>query len=329
MHKLVVFGSARIDAFMQLPAKEADQLCSLDTKLCVIQLAYSAKLPLRQVDFLTGGNGANVAIGAKRLGVESTLVCELGEGMLAEKVFSDLDKEIHTKYVSRTPGVRQGFGAVINYQGERTILSYYAPTRPVFPHDVEPAEWAYLTSIGDNFEEFYEEVYTWLENNKTTRVAFNPGGRQIKKGKEWLSKYLARTEVLLVNREEAQDIVGLKNTHGNEKQLLDALHETGPRICVVTDGREGSFVKADNDYLRVGILPIDAIERTGAGDASSAGFISALISGESLETALVWATVNSASVIGFIGPEDGLIKKEDLPVWLERAKSSDLLPQKF
>ena len=66
-HQLVVFGSARVDAFMQLPPEQADQLCSLDDKLCVIQLAYSAKLPLKQVDFLTGGNGANVAIGSKRL----------------------------------------------------------------------------------------------------------------------------------------------------------------------------------------------------------------------------------------------------------------------
>lgn len=323
MHKLVVFGSARVDAFLELPEELAEQYCKLDTKECYIELSYASKLPLNNVSFLVGGNGANVAVGSKRLGVESTLVAELGRGPLANYARQELEKEISMGFVSQTEGMNEGFGAVIVYQGERTILSYYSPGRPPFPTNLEPAEWAYLTSVGENFEEFYEDVHGWLSGNGA-KLVFNPGGRQISKGRDWLTKYLEKTELIMVNREEAEGIVGFDNTHEDEKKLLDAICSLGPRYAVVTDGRNGSFAKGGNKYYHLGILPIDAIERTGAGDAYSTGCINALIKGKSLKEGMLWGTINAASVIGYIGPEDGLLREEQMKEWLGRAKSSGL-----
>jgi len=328
MHKLVVFGSARIDAFLELPAELAGQYCRLDTQDCFIELSYASKLPLNDVHFLVGGNGANLAVGSKRLGVDSTLIAELGSGPLADYAKRELENQINMNFVTQTKGVNQGFGAVIVYQGERTILSYYAPERPPYPKNLEAAEWAYLTSVGEQFEGFYEDVHRWLVKHKA-KLAFNPGGRQIAKGVDWLSPYLKRTELLLVNREEAEEIVGMNTTSGREKELLDALSNLGPKVPVVTDGRNGSFARQEDKYYRVGILPIDSIERTGAGDSYSTGCLSALIKGKSLEQALIWGTINAASVIGYVGPEDGLLREEEMPEWLERADSSGLKVEEF
>lgn len=328
MHKLVVLGSARIDAFMRLPHDMARQMCNLDTKRAVIELSYAAKLPLDDVSFLVGGNGANVAVGSKRFGVEATLVAELGHGPLADYAYSELKKEINMAYVTQTKGVKEGFGAVIVYQGERTILSYYAPERPPFPDNLEVSEWVYLTSVGEQFDGFYEDAYSWLERNDAS-LAFNPGGRQIVKGRGWLSKYLQKTELLLVNREEAGDIVGMKQSIGREKKLLDGLCKLGPKISVVTDGRNGSFARQGDKYLRIGILPIDSIERTGAGDSYSTGCLNALIKGKGLEEAMLWGTINAASVIGYVGPEDGLLREDEMPEWFARAESVKLRAEEF
>jgi ribokinase len=321
MNKLTVFGSARIDAFLELPGRLAEQHCKLDTKECYIELSYAAKLPLNNVSFLVGGNGANVALGSKRLGIDSTLVAEIGHGPVADMAKKELKKEIKMDYVTQTEGINQGFGAVIVYQGERTILSYYSPARPPFPAGLEPSEWSYLTSVGENFDEYYEDVYKWLDKNGT-KLVFNPGGRQIKKGKSWLGKYLKRTKLILVNREEAEAIAGVKNTHDKEKWLLDEVSKLGPEMVVVTDGSGGSFAKDGDKYYRVGTLPIDAIERTGAGDAFSTGCMSALIKGKPLSNALLWGTVSAASVIGFVGPQNGLLREGDMGNWLKRAESS-------
>src|SRR5260221_5405438 len=197
MAKLTIFGSARVDAFLELPDERANQVCDIDHKNCFIQLSYSAKIPLKRTSYLVGGNGANVSVGTKRLGIDNYLIAEVGSGVMSDFAKNELEKEIDMTYVTQTEGVAEGFGAVIVYQGERTILSYYPPSRPPFPPDLPDSEWAYLTSIGDNFEEFYDDVYTWLMKSNA-KLVFNPGGRQIKKGKEWLSQFLQKCELLMV-----------------------------------------------------------------------------------------------------------------------------------
>ena len=323
MPQLIVFGSARIDAFLDLPEDQAETLCNLDDHSCVLQLSYSSKIPLDNVEFLIGGNGANVAVGSKRLGIESQLVAEIGTGVLADYTKKELEKEIDISLVTQTEGIRQGFGAVIRYRGERTILSYYSPKTPVFPGDVCGASWAYLTSTGEAFEEYFGHIYEWV-GRCSPRVAFNPGGRQIAKGIGWLQKYLGVTELLIVNREEAEEIVGLKETYGEEKKLIDALKQYGPKKIVVTDGMNGTFAFDGIEYWHASVFPIEATERTGAGDAFSTGCIAALINGKPMQEALLWGTANATSVVQQIGPQAGLLDKQGMNEWLERAKQENI-----
>ena len=103
---------------------------------------------------------------------------------------------------------------------------------------------------------------------------------------------------------------------------MKALSTLGPKTPVITDGGNGSFAYDGERYVKAGVLPVDAYERTGAGDAFSTGCLSAIIKGEQFEMALLWGTLSSASVIGYRGPQRGLIKEEDMSTWLARAKSS-------
>jgi sugar/nucleoside kinase (ribokinase family) len=328
--QLIIFGSARIDAFMTLPDDKADTFCKLDTKECVLELSYASKIPLKQVKFLLGGNGANVAVGTKRMGVDSMLAAEIGTGVMGDATKHELEKqEINMDLVTQTPEVPAGFGAVINYQGERTILSYYPPSEPPFPHDgLDDPEWVYLTSIGEKFEGYYDKVLDFVKE-KNTKMAFNPGGRQIAKGRDWIKPFIENTEILIANREECEEIAGMEQTFGKEKDLINALTGVGAAKVVVTDGRNGSFAFDGERYVHLGILPIDAIERTGAGDAFSTGLLSALIKGKSIGDSLMWGTLNSTSVIGFVGPEDGLLHERDIDVWWKRAESAGVKPEEF
>ena len=43
---------------------------------------------------------------------------------------------------------------------------------------------------------------------------------------------------------------------------------------------------------------------------------------KTLDEALLYGTVNSTSVIGYTGSQRGLLKVDEMPVWLERARSS-------
>ncbi len=65
--------------------------------------------------------------------------------------------------------------------------------------------------------------------------------------------------------------------------------------------------------------PKPPYERTGAGDAFSSTFTSALALGLSVEQALAWAPVNSMAVVQQVGARAGLLAREKLEEYLKNA----------
>jgi len=319
--ELLTIGDATMDVY--LAPTESETLCQLDHKECLICFAYGDKIPVKNIDFSVGGNAANNAVGAKRLGVSVGLVSTIGGDLTGDQITKKLEAEgVDLTYTIQQPSANTNFSTVINYGGERTIFSYHAPRSYEFPINMPAVGWVYLTSMGEAFEPFLRHLVTWKKGKPEVKLAFNPGSRQLRAGVEALEEILKETFLIYVNRQEAEMLTSLKDTQGKEKELLTALCDLGPASCVITDGGNGSFVYNGEKYLHAGVMPVDAYERTGAGDSFGSGMLSALIKGKSYEEALLWGTVNAASVIGYIGPQHGLLKEEEMALWLERAKSS-------
>jgi sugar/nucleoside kinase (ribokinase family) len=57
------------------------------------------------------------------------------------------------------------------------------------------------------------------------------------------------------------------------------------------------------------IYDVKAVGKTGAGDAYSSAFLSAIVMKKNIPTAMQWGTANSASVIQQIGAQKGLLDK--------------------
>lgn len=324
---LISIGDATRDVF--LTPSESDTLCQINSKDCFLMFSYGDKIPVKTLDFDIGGNAANNVVGTKRMGVNSTSILTLGDDAIGNEIIDKLQKEgIDTGYVFRQKDTGSDYYTIIVVSGERTIFGYKNPKNYYFPSDLPETEWIYLTSMADNFEGSYERVIAWVEE-KDIKLAFNPGSRQIRAGVEKLKHVLAKTYMFYVNREEAEILTGVSASDGREKELLQKAAELGPQIVIVTDGGNGAFVYDGKKFLKSGVLPVDAYERTGAGDAFGSGCVSALIKGKSLEEALLWGTVNSASVIGYTGAQRGLLKEEQIGEWLDRAKSCNVKVEEF
>lgn len=321
--ELLSIGDASLDVF--LVPSEHESLCLMDSKKCLICFSYGDKIPVKTIEYSVGGNAANNAVGTARLGIKVGIVATLGGDSTGNQIVEKLEKEgVNMDSVVQQPVVGSNFSTIINYSGERTIFTYHAPKSYEFPVGLPITPWAYLTSMGESFQPFYNHFLNFISKNPEVKIAFNPGTRQVKAGTDILKPVLEKTHVIYVNRQEAEVLTGLKDSHGNDKELLRALCGLGPRISIITDGAHGSFVYDGVKFLKAGVLPVDAYERTGAGDAFGSGCIAALIKGKSLEEALLWGTVNSASVIGYIGSQKGLLKEHEMSLWLERAKSCEV-----
>ena len=326
--KLLSVGDASMDIY--ITPSESESLSQMDDKQSFICFAFGEKIPVKSAELSVGGNAANNAVGATRLGVKTGLVLTLGDDTFGNQIQEKLNAEsVDTTYVIKQPGISSNFSVIVNYSGERTIFTYNVPKSYEYPVNLPITPWMYLTSMGDTFKPFYNHITDFLRTNTTVKLAFNPGSRQIKAGVNEILDILKLTEVLFVNREEAEKLTNFGQSLGKEKEILQALSNLGVKIPIITDGVKGSFAFDGKKFIKSGVLPVDAYERTGAGDAFGSGTLSGIIKGKTLEEALLWGTSNSASVIGYTGPQRGLIKENEMDVWLERARSSEVKVEEF
>jgi len=151
------------------------------------------------------------------------------------------------------------------------------------------------------------------------KLAFNPGTLQLNEGRDIVIQILNHTNILFVNKEEAERLVfgHDKRMKNNEvkyiKELLVKLKKMGPKIVVVTNGRYGSHALDDaGNFSHVGLFPGLVVERTGAGDSYTSGFLAATIYGKSIKEAMRWGAVNAAAVVERVGAINGLLKKDEL-----------------
>lgn len=323
---LLSIGDASIDTFMT--PLETETLCTVDKKQCLIAFAYGEKIPVKNLEFAVGGNAGNNAVGAKRLGINSSVLLTLGDDSVGDLIVEKLRNEgVDMTYVIQQPGTMSNYSTVINYMGERTIFVYHAPRSYEFPVQLPVAPWIYLTSMGESFRPFYNHLTDWIKKNPIVKLAFNPGSWQLRADYDSIRGIVESTHIMYVNRQEAEKLTNFGQSNGRDRDLLIALNKLGPKICIITDGGKGAFAydSVNGKFVRVDILPVDAYERTGAGDAFGSGSLSAIIHGRTLEEALLWGTVNSASVIGYIGSQKGLLKFEEMDEWLVRCKSSGVV----
>lgn len=324
-YDVVSLGPARMDCFVSLPEDEITEACRIDKQRCVIELGFGDKVPVKSMQFEVGGNTGNNAVGLSRLGYKTAMVGTMGGEWVDKRALEVLKNEgVDIEHVVAEEG-KFGFGVIINYQGERTILSYYPDSECNFTIKDSQVEtgWVYLTTAGQNYECFYEEAVEWAKK-VGAKIAFNPGSRQIKDGVKKIKYAYEAAELLFVNREEAGALLrGMTNnqeTRPNIKELLEGLRDLGPKVVVVTDGPGGAYVYDGQRYLFMPTVPAPVVERTGAGDAFGSGFMAAFLAGKSLEECLKWGACNSASVLGYIGPQMGLLTAEKMEEWLGKTR---------
>lgn len=305
MFDIIGIGDTTVDMFLDID--DATVLCDSDKERCRLTLQYGSKIPVKRMCSVAGaGNAANHMAGCSRLGLRVALYTHIGADERGRDVTHALKNNgISRKYVVVDRDKGTNYSTVINYLEERTILAYHEQREYQVPKLKTP--WIYFSSVSGNVTALHEALAEYVQKN-TIKLGFNPGTLQMKLGLEGLAPILKVTEVLFVNKDEAEKLVGVQPM----KDLLTTLHATGPKMVVITDGPKGSYCYDGKNYYQLGIIETPVLQRTGCGDAYASGFVSALISDKSVETAMRWGSANAAGVVQHPGPHAGLLSKNDL-----------------
>jgi sugar/nucleoside kinase (ribokinase family) len=328
---IISVGDVVTDAFIKLLADQAE-IRTDDQGTQWLAMKFATKLPFDYAEIIEGvGNASNAAVAFARLGLNSGFVTNIGGDQQGRDIIASLHKNgVDTRFVRVNPGLRSNYHYVLRYQVERTILIKHEEYDYHWPH-LRPDEvprWIYFSSVSEHAISYHDQVSDWLDENPTVRLAFQPGTFQLEAGAERLKRIYQRSEILILNREEAVLVGGGK--HDDVHDLLNRLHALGPHVVVITDGPNGAYASDGPTRFSMPLYPDPAppVERTGAGDAFASTLVAALVKGLKLEDALRWAPINSMSVVQQVGAQTGLLDEKQLLNWLHKAPE-DYRPQRM
>ncbi len=327
---IISIGDVVTDAFIRLFDDQAKVITEGDKKLLAME--FGSKIPYEYVEIIEGvGNAANAAVCFARLGLKTAFASNVGGDNIGRDTIAALAKnKVDTRFIRINHEKKSNYHYVLWYGSERTILIRHEAYEYHWPHVTkeELPQWAYFSSISEHAVGYHDQVAHWLLTNPSVKFAFQPGTFQMDMGVDRLKALYQRSEVLILNREEAARVS--KGDHGNLHELLDKLHALGPKIVVITDGPAGAYASDGTTRLKMPLYPDPAepVDRTGAGDAFSATFVAALAMGQNIEGALMWAPISSMSVVQKVGAQAGLLNQIQLEAYIKHAPHN-YFPQHF
>jgi len=316
-YDFIGIGDIVTDAFIKLKEAEIKDDADGNKKIC---MNFGDKIPYEDVFIVPAvGNSTNACVSAARFGLKSALITNIGKDYQGKECLDVLKKEgVDTKFIKIYKDKKTNYHYVLLFGPERTILIKHEDFPYVFPEIGEP-KWIYLSSLGSSSLGFHEEIIKYLDKHPNVKLAFQPGTYQMKFGAKALAGIYSRTDIFTCNKEEAQRV--LETNESDIKKLLLGIHDLGPKIVAITDGKEGAYLYNEDKYYFMSIYPDPKppINRTGAGDAFSSTFVIAILFGKRPEEALRWGPVNSMSVTQQIGARAGLLSREKLEEILKNA----------
>lgn len=354
--KALTIGGAMIDTIAIMADDRIERMTMLNADSSFLLLEEGRKTEALEISTHVGGGAVNAAVAMARLGLDVSTLIKLGKDHRAETILSHLEQEgVSTRWALRDSRAPTGASvlvsshdrnaAIFTFRGANTLLEEQDLRDGAFAVDL-----VYVSSLSNESADVFPMI---VERAKArgALVATNPRVRQLTSRASEFRDALARIDILGVNRSEADALVpglvarfreggkalplaagetpprllarGLAGG-GHEMTLqafFAAVGQLGPRFVVVTDGRHGAFLGTENAIHYCPVLPSKVAGTAGAGDAFHATFAAHIAQGRQPDDALRAAAINSASVVGYVDTQTGLLREADMADRLTRAQT--------
>ncbi|MFH1642736.1 MAG: carbohydrate kinase family protein [Nanoarchaeota archaeon] len=309
MYDVITVGSSTVDVFAQTKFSELIKIFNSKGETDLLAYPTGSKVLIEKLNFTTGGGATNTAVCLARLGHKVACISKGGSGDNSSKIKGELRAEgIDTKLFISSKTGRTGYSIILDsLEHDRTILAFKGSNNDLKYNEIKTAKlkakWFYFsTQLGESFKT-QEKLAIFAQKNNI-KIAFNASEYLVSKGTGFLKNILTRTEILVLNKSEAQLLIKKENV----EDLLKAVRELGPKIVVITDGKNEFFVYDGDIMYSAKPAKVKVVETTGAGDAFAASFLAGIIKKNDIEFAMKIASVNSESVIQYHGAKNKLLK---------------------
>jgi len=230
-----------------------------------------------------GGGAANTAAGIARLGTPATLVSAVGAdfpGSDYERWLADIGvaTDLVIAKEKRTPTA----WVFTDDAGDQITYFEWGASETFASREAPALDFVHLATADPGFNVRVAE--------RSRLATFDPGQDIIWYTAEQLRRILARIRILFANRHEMAHLA----------RILEVPKESLPGmvpIVVVTMDAEGSVLHAGGREHRIPVVPVEAVDPTGAGDAYRAGFLAAYHRGHTPLTSCRVGAVTASFVV--------------------------------
>ncbi len=275
-----------------------------------------------------GGSPANIAVYVSKLGGRAAVMSKTGIGAFGQFLKGELrhhgvntdymvmDHRVHTTviFVSRTSGTpdfegfRDGdYKLTPDEVPEEAIARTKVVHASTWPISREPCR----SAVEKAFRLAHEQgKIVSLDPNYSPQIW--PDYKEAQEVYRQMYQYATITKPSL---DDAKRFFGPEY---KPEEYIQLYHEMGPKTVIFTMGAEGFLISDDGKLLgHVPPRPIQVADATGAGDSFWAGFLVALLDGNSLERCALFAREVVELKLTTVGP---------LPTTIDRAELYDRLP---
>ena len=219
MYDVICIGSATQDVFIKSDLSKIVRISDALSEKSLLCYDYGSKVSIDNIQFLTGGGSSNTAVGFARLGLKAAFVGKVGKNDDAgTRVIRELESEgVDVRYAAYSRTYGTGYSVIlVSFEGDRTALTFRGANGSLDESDVDltmldAAKWLYMSGLSGRSAEMAPSL-SRSAHEKGVKIAFNPGSSQLKMKIKGLSAILSFTDVLILNREEAELVTGIEGT---------------------------------------------------------------------------------------------------------------------
>ncbi|MEI6681168.1 MAG: adenosine kinase [Bacteroidota bacterium] len=313
MKKILGMGNALVD--IMIPLESDSILEMLDLPKGSMQLVDKERsanvlsaLKDYQKSLSAGGSAANTIHGLAMLGAKAGYIGVIGEDELGGFFVRDLIQAGVDPHMIHSNQETGRAVALITPDSERTFATFLGAAIELSAGHLAPADLPSGTSIFKGYGYFHIEGYL-VQNHDLIRQAVKLAREHglvvsldmasynvVEANRDFLLSIITEfVDIVFANEDEARALTGLE-----PEDALEALSDL-VKIAVVKTGSSGSLVKSGPDRAVIGIIDVNPVDTTGAGDLYASGFLFGHANGLSLAQCGALGALLAGNVIEFIG----------------------------
>ncbi len=259
---------------------------------------------LGTVDVMPGGAAANVAVWARRLGADVTLIGKVGDDTLGKLMHAHLQSEDVARQVITVPGgLSTRVGILVSADGEHSFVIDHTKVLRFEDGDAPPSLLDAADAVFFNgYDIFLARSTTFLSalvaeaRRRRIPILFDPSSFALIDafGAGRLMEGVGPVDVLLANDAEADAL--------RSGRPLESL-EAWARLVIVKLGPGGASAYGEGAAWHAAANPVRVVDTTGAGDAFDAAWIVKWLGSRNVEAALRAGNRLGAHVAGHLGAQ--------------------------